>query len=97
MIELNDIRSLTDFQRNARDHIERLKETGKPEVLTVNGQAEVVVQSAEAYQELLNDAELARGLRALRQSLEQADRGEGGPAREVLKKIAREHGFELRK
>ena len=97
MVELNNIRSLTDFQRNAREHIERLKETGKPEVLTVNGQAEVVVQSAKAYQELLADAEFARNLKALRKSVDEANRGGGRPAREVLKEIARQHGFELRK
>ena len=97
MIELNNIRSLTDFQRNAREHIERLKKTGKPEVLTVNGQAEVVVQSAKAYQELVTDAEFARGLKALRKSLDEANRGHGRPAREVLEEIARQHGVELRK
>jgi PHD/YefM family antitoxin component YafN of YafNO toxin-antitoxin module len=97
MIEIDNIRSLTDFQRNAREHIDRLKETGKPEVLTVNGQAEVVVQSAKAYQELLSDAEFARSLKALRKSLDEAKRGEGRAAREVLEELARQHGFELRK
>ncbi len=53
MIDLENIRSLSDFQRNAKEHLRRLKGTGKPEVLTVNGQAELVVQSAAAYQELL--------------------------------------------
>ena len=97
MIELSNIHSLTDFQRNAREHIDRLKQTGKPEVLTVNGQAEVVVQSAEAYQSLLEDAELAQSLKALRKSIDQANRDEGRPAREVLEEIARKHGFELKK
>ncbi len=97
MVELNNIRSLTDFQRNAREHIDRLKKTGKPEVLTVNGQAEVVVQSAKAYQQLLTDAEFARSLKALRKSLDEADQGQGRPAREVLEQIARQHGFDLRK
>jgi PHD/YefM family antitoxin component YafN of YafNO toxin-antitoxin module len=59
MVRLDDIRSLTDFQRNAREHIRRLKRTGQPEVLTVNGQAELVVQDARAYQTLLDRAEEA--------------------------------------
>ena len=54
-IDLSSIYALSDFQRNTRDHIARLKQTGSPAVLTVNGQAEVVVQSAEAYQKLLED------------------------------------------
>lgn len=54
MINLMDIHSLSEFQRNARAHLEHLKRTGRPEVLTVHGQAELVVQHAEAYQKLLD-------------------------------------------
>jgi len=60
MIKLEDIRSLTDFQRNTREHIERLKRTGRPEVLTVNGQAELVVQDAAAYQRLVDELDRSR-------------------------------------
>lgn len=53
MIKLEDIGSLTDFARNTKTHLKRLKRTGRPELLTVNGRAEVVVQSASAYQRLV--------------------------------------------
>ncbi len=53
MIKLEDIGSLTDFARNTKSHLRRLKRTGRPELLTVNGKAEVVVQSASAYQRLI--------------------------------------------
>jgi len=53
MIDVRDIFSLSDFQRNARDHIRRLQRTRRPEVLTVNGKAEVIVQDARAYQRLV--------------------------------------------
>lgn len=53
MIALQDIRSLTDFQRNTKTHLKRLKATGRPEVLTVNGKAELIVQDAAAYEETL--------------------------------------------
>ncbi len=59
-IDLRDIISLTDFQRNAKDHITRLARTGKAQVLTVNGKASLVVQDAEAYQKLLDQAEAGR-------------------------------------
>ena len=97
MIDLRNIRSLTDFNRNAKEHLRRLKRTGKPEVLTVNGQAELVVQSAAAYQKLLDAAERAQTLPILRQSLDEAKRGEGRPARDVLRELAAEAGFELGK
>ena len=57
MIRPEDIRSLTEFARNTKTHLKRLKQTGRPELLTVNGKAEVVVQSAAAYQRLLDDLE----------------------------------------
>ncbi len=60
MVRLDDIRSLAELQRNTRAHIERLKREGGPELLTVNGQAEVVVQDARSYQKLLDRATKAR-------------------------------------
>lgn len=57
MIRPEDIRSLTDFARHARAHLDRLKRTGRPELLTVNGKAEVVVQNAVAYQRLIESLE----------------------------------------
>ncbi len=59
-IDLRDIISLTDFQRNAKQHITRLSRSGKAQVLTVNGKACLVVQDAEAYQKLLDQAEAGR-------------------------------------
>ena len=45
--------SLTDFLRNSEAHIARLKQTRTPEVLTVNGRAEVVILDAETYDGLV--------------------------------------------
>src|SRR5439155_20503127 len=81
MIDLREIRSLTDFQRNARGYVERMRETGSPLVLTVKGKAELVVQSAEAYQEILERLERAETVAALRVALDQEARGEARPAR----------------
>ena len=50
MLDLaNDIRSLSDFKRNTTDLLDRLRTTGHPLVLTINGKAELVVQDAEAH------------------------------------------------
>ena len=95
-VNLSNIYSLSDFQRNTRDHIAKLKKTGSPAVLTVNGQAEVVVQSADAYQKLVEDQELLQSMRIISRSLEQAKRGEGRPMREFLEALASEHGISLK-
>ena len=57
MIRPEDIGSLTDFSRNTKAHLKRLKRTGRPELLTVNGKAEVIVQSAFAYERLVKSVE----------------------------------------
>ena len=94
MIDLANIRSLSDFQRNTKEHLQRLKETGLPEVLTINGQAELVVQSAAGYQELLDHAELAEAVSILRKRIAAADAGEKGiPAEVVLAAVKKRLGL----
>ena len=41
-----DIDSLTSFKRDTSGFLERLKKTGEPVILTINGKAELVVQDA---------------------------------------------------
>lgn len=50
MVRVQDIRSLTDFRRNTKEFVERLRQTQAPMVLTVNGEAAIVVQDAVAYE-----------------------------------------------
>lgn len=95
-ISLANIHSLSDFQRNAKGHLRKLRKTGRPAVLTVNGHAEVVVQSAEAYQKLLDDQRRLESLQSILRGLEQAKRGQGRPMREFLHALAHEHGISLR-
>jgi hypothetical protein len=54
MIDTRQMHSLTDFLRNHKAHVARLKETRMPEVLTVNGRTEVLIQDVESYQDLLD-------------------------------------------
>ena len=89
MIRANDVHSLTDFQRNTREHLKRMKRTGRPEVLTVNGKAQLVVQDAEAYQKLLDAIDRAEAIEGIRQGLEQAKRGEGTPLDDYDRRMRR--------
>lgn len=87
MIRLKNIHSLSDFQRNAKKHIQRIKNSGEPEVLTINGEAEVVVLSAEAYQKLVAEREMAGNLNTIHQGMVEALQGKGLPAAEALRQI----------
>ena len=67
MIRATDIHSVTDFTRNAKTYINQVKETRKPIALTVNGEAEVVIQDAQSYQEMVDALEHAEFVAAIRQ------------------------------
>jgi prevent-host-death family protein len=86
----NDIRSLSDFKRKTSELITRLKRTGDPLVLTINGRAEVVVQAAEAYQDLLDRVET---IEALHRGFADVDAGRTKPARAVFNRLRRKHGI----
>ena len=81
MIALKDIRSLTDFQRNTKSHLRRLKSSGRPEVLTVNGRAELIVQDAAAFEDMLD------AIRGIQRGLDEMKAGKGEPARKALYRI----------
>ena len=93
MIDLREVRSVTEFQRNIKDYVGRLKEKKTPLVLTINGRAEIVVQDAESYQVLLDRLERAETLGAIRRGVEQMGGGEGIPLDEAEKRLRKEHGI----
>lgn len=90
MIQLDtDIDSLSNFKRNTADFIERMKKTGEPVVLTINGKAELIVQDASSYQRLAELAERVESLESLRRSLEEADRGKTRPFRKAVENLGK--------
>ena len=91
MLDLaNDIRSLSDFKRNTVELLDRLRQTGHPLVLTVNGRAELVVQDAAAYQALLDRVEAIEGIQRGRADVRA---GRTKPARQVFNGLRRKHAI----
>jgi prevent-host-death family protein len=82
-----DIHSFTTFKRNSSRLMKRMKKTGRPLVLTLNGKAEAVVLDPAAYQEVAGHLD---AVASIRRGLAQARRGEGRPADDVLNKLERE-------
>ena len=81
---LHDVNSLSDFKRKTSKFLDRLKKTGEPVILTVNGKAELIVQDAASYQRLLESAEQAESLQFLRRSLEDIEAGRTRPMRKAI-------------
>jgi prevent-host-death family protein len=89
MIDPRDIRPLTDFQRNAKATIARLKKSKRPVVLTVNGRASVVVLDAKEFARMESLAFEAEEQRRLETSIDQAARGRAIPAERVFAELRR--------
>lgn len=87
MINLQDIHSLTEFARNTRVFAKRLKKTGRPTVLTVNGRAEFVVQEAESYQRLLDLAARAEEVLKLDHALDDMESARTQDFEKAVKKL----------
>lgn len=84
---------VTDFLRNHKAHVKRLKKTRTPEVLTVNGKAEVIVQDVESYQHLLDRLNHMEALTAIQEGMASAERGELKPAAQVLAEMRAKYGL----
>src|ERR1700674_5789433 len=93
MLDTREIHSLTDFLRNHTAHVARLKETKTPEILTVNGRAEVVVQDAESYQDLINRLYRLETITAINEGIASAERGELKSADQVFTELKAKYGL----
>lgn len=83
---VDNIRSLTDFRRHTKDYVGKLRESDSPLVLTVNGEAVLIVQNAKAFQDMqdrlqqaeaeLQKLKLAALTRDIQIGIDQLDAGE---------------------
>jgi len=82
MFSMDAIHPVSDFSRKPAEHIKRLKETGLPEILTVNGKAAVVIQDASAYEEMTH---LLDTLKKIANAAQAHDRGDAILADDAFK------------
>jgi len=92
MIQTTDIQKLSVFRQKASEHLARLKETGRAEILTVNGEAAGVVMSPKTYDELMQEVDMARSLAMLDRSEADIAAGRTRPMREALKEMIERRG-----
>jgi PHD/YefM family antitoxin component YafN of YafNO toxin-antitoxin module len=85
-----DSHSLTEFKENTPAFLRQLKETGEPVVLTIDGEAELVVQDAASYRRLLDLVEEARVLEGMRRGLDDMRAGRTQSLDDAFAEIRRE-------
>ncbi|GMQ77422.1 MAG: hypothetical protein BMS9Abin01_2768 [Gammaproteobacteria bacterium] len=87
MFSTADIYTVSEFNRKTGEHIQRLKATGRPQVLTQNGKAAVVVQDAAAYEEMAQLAAYAESVAHVRKALQEFTSGEGRAVDEAFMEL----------
>jgi prevent-host-death family protein len=65
-----DVSSFTDFRSRLRDHLDQAKATSRPLFVTSNGETEAVLLSPSAFDELMDQADMAKSLTLLDRSAE---------------------------
>ena len=85
-----DISPLTEFKRDSARLIAQIKETGRPQILTVNGKAEIVIQSAKAYEEMVD---LLGTLEKIARAAKEHDEGKGIPVDAFFSGFEKKHGL----
>lgn len=94
MVNLSkDIHPLTDFKRKTSDFMHQMKKTRRPLILTVNGKAELVVQDATSYQQILDRLERLEAVAAIKVGVVAAEEGRSKPARKALAALREKLGI----
>ena len=97
MIDLSqDIHSLSDFKRKTSKFLDRMRDSGHPVVLTINGKAELVVQDAASYQKLLDRLDETEALAGIKRGLADVKAGRVTPLKEFEKEFRKKHGVSSR-
>ena len=91
--ETQDKSTLHEFSSDPAAFLERLRRTGEPLTLTVDGEGEVVVQDADTFRRHSEHVERLETLAAIREGLEDIAAGRTRPAREVMMELARKHNL----
>jgi hypothetical protein len=87
MLRPDDVHSLTDFHRKTKAVMQRLRRSGRPELLTINGKGVLVVQDAAAFAKMVEGFDRERMIEAVKVGIEQMEAGKTRPWKVAKKDI----------
>ena len=90
---VQDIKPLSTFKRNAAEIIAKVKETKRPTIITINGNADVVLVDSQSYQEKINALEYWANVMKIKSAIAEADAGKGIPFDKFWKNFYAEKGL----
>lgn len=95
MTRSTDITNRSEYREHLREHHARVKSTGRPLFITEKGEPDVVVMSAQAYDELADLADLHGILGDIARSEAEYAAGRGIDALQAIREIAAKHNLSL--
>jgi hypothetical protein len=90
-----DIDAPTMPPRNTVELIRHLEKTGQPVVLTISGEAELMVQDATSLRKLVELVDRLETIEGIRAGLEEMKAGKGRPAEELFEELRQEFNIPL--
>lgn len=91
-----DITNVTQHRDHLRDHLNQVKETGRPLFITnKSGETEAVIMAAATFDELAEKAALMDSLAMIDRSMEDIKAGRTYDAKQAIREIAVELGLKL--
>jgi PHD/YefM family antitoxin component YafN of YafNO toxin-antitoxin module len=90
-VNLQRIHPVSDFVRNYKAYLTRLKETREPEVLTVNGVPECVLIDAETFEDLRQLWAKEQFVKAVQEGIDSIQDGGGISAEDAFQAIRKSH------
>lgn len=74
MNSLKRAQSITNFKKNIKTHLKRLRKTGQPEIITVKGRPALVVQNVAAFHEMVDAIGIDARKSGLKEKIRAIDR-----------------------
>lgn len=90
---LHDVESLSSFKRHTAEIVRRLKKTGQPMVLTVNGQPALAIQDVESYWKLVEAVDRLETVEGIKRGLDSMKQSAGKPAERFFEEFFLEKGI----
>lgn len=95
MTRSSDITSFTEHRNHLRDHLNRVRESGRPLFVTVGGETDAVVMSPATYDALAAKAELLDSLARIDKGMADLKAGRGRNLKSAIHDVAKGLGVQL--
>jgi antitoxin YefM len=86
---VKDIKPVSEFRANAAKLIDRVRDTGRPLVLTQRGHSAAVVLDVDEYENLLEEVELLRDIQLAEKQIESGKGVANAKAKQEIRKRLR--------